>query len=409
MRSALLTERDDPRKRRLRSVSVIIPAFNAERTLEACIESLRAQTLEIQEIIVVDDASTDATTWIAARHDVRVLRMVANGGPGLARNAGARVAGGDVLAFIDADCVAQPQWVEHMVSQLRSRGLDAATGGYGGPISGDFLPQLQDRVLKLRQGNLPERIASTISSNLVCTRAFFEVSGGFPLYFRRWGSPDAVWGNEDEELGFLASGGGNTIGWVAQSYVLHQYRTTLRGYLAQQRFYAERIVMSYAWRPAMATTRTNYSRGSGVRDLALTALAPVCLASAITATALAPDYVPHAWSVFTVSTIAFLALPLGTLAGLRSQGANGSFVLRSYPVLLAVKAAWLWGAIRGFVFSLGGFENGSTQRRLAPAAFGVETRPAGASDVLRDGTVQRRVQALLLLEQPQPRPKRTEP
>lgn len=390
-------------------VSVIVPAFNAEATLGACLDSLCRQTLQPFEIIVVDDASTDTTSWTAAAKGVRTLRMLGNGGPGLARNAGAAVATGDILAFIDSDCVARPDWLEHMVGTLTREQLGAVTGGYGGPLTEAFLPRLQDLVLKLRQRSLPNRIASTISSNLVCRREFFDAAQGFPLYFRRWGDRRAVWGNEDEEFGFLAAQGRNVIGWVDRSAVLHQYRTTLRGYLRQQTFYAERIVMSYLWRPAMAATKTNYSRGSGMRDLVLTGLVPTAAAAAIVADSTASIYAPAVWAIFGACVVAYLALPIGTLRGLRSLGADARFIAKAYPIVLAVKAAWFVGALRGLIFSLGGFRNGSTQRRIAPAAFVVETRPAAAPDVLRDGSVQRGMQALLLLGQPQSGPEGTDP
>ena len=390
-------------------VSVIVPAFNAEATLGACLDSLCRQTLQPFEIIVVDDASTDTTSWTAAAKGAQTLRMLGNGGPGLARNAGAAVATGDILAFIDSDCVARPDWLEHMVGTLTREQLGAVTGGYGGPLTEAFLPRLQDLVLKLRQRSLPNRIASTISSNLVCRREFFDAAQGFPLYFRRWGDRRAVWGNEDEEFGFLAAQGRNVIGWVDRSAVLHQYRTTLRGYLRQQTFYAERTVMSYLWRPAMAATKTNYSRGSGMRDLVLTGLVPTAAAAAIVADSTASIYAPAVWAIFGACVVAYLALPIGTLRGLRSLGADSRFIAKAYPIVLAVKAAWFVGALRGLIFSLGGFRNGSTQRRIAPAAFVVETRPAAASDVLRDGSVQRGMQALLLLGQPQSGPEGTDP
>jgi len=390
-------------------VTVIVPAFNAEATLGACLDSLQRQTLSPVEIIVVDDASTDTTVWKAAEKGVRILRMLGNGGPGLARNAGAAAASGNILAFIDSDCVAQSDWLEYMVSVLTRERLGAVTGGYGGTLTGAFLPQLQDLVLKLRQQSLPNRIASTISSNLVCRREFFDGAQGFPLYFRRWGDRRAIWGNEDEEFGFLATQGRNLIGWVDRSAVLHQYRTTLPGYLRQQSFYAERIVMSYLWRPAMAATKTNYSRGSGMRDLVVTGLVPVSFAGAVLSAATESGLASSAWVIFGACVAAYLALPVGVLRGLRSVGASAVFLARAYPVLLAVKAAWFVGAVRGLIFSLGGFRNGNTQRRIAPAAFVVEARPAAASDVLRDGSVQRGMQALLLLGQPQSGSEGTDP
>lgn len=389
-------------------VSVVIPAFNAEDTVEACVRSVLGQRLKPVEVIVVDDASTDTTAWRASQLGVRVLRMLANGGPGLARNAGAASAAGDYVAFIDSDCVARPDWLESMVAQLDAEGVGAVTGGYAGPLTNDFLPVLQDRVLRVRQATLPRRIGSTISSNLVCRRNFFVGAGGFPLYFRRADPQRAVWGNEDEEFGFVATGGRSEIVWSQTSSVLHAYRPTLGTYLRQQRFYAERIVMSYLWRPSMAMTHTNYSRGSGMVDLAVTGLVPLSSAALLASIAV-PSWSMAAAGAVALSLVMFAGLPLTQLSALRADGASRRFILKAYPVLLAVKVAWFVGAVRGLSASLGGFIDGSSERRISPPAFVVETRPAGASHVLRDSSLQRGVQALLLLGQSQPGADRTDP
>jgi len=88
-------------------ISVIIPAFNAEETIERAIRSVLRQGPSVVEVIVSDDGSTDGTTEIVefcARHDPRVrLLRNAHTGPGSARNAGIDVASGEWLAFLDAD------------------------------------------------------------------------------------------------------------------------------------------------------------------------------------------------------------------------------------------------------------------------------------------------------------------
>jgi glycosyltransferase involved in cell wall biosynthesis len=86
------------------TVSVIIPAFNAGRYVARAIESCLTQTHPPIEIIVVDDGSSDDTAEVVSRfsHRVRLIRQE-NGGPGAARNQGARVATGDWLGLLDAD------------------------------------------------------------------------------------------------------------------------------------------------------------------------------------------------------------------------------------------------------------------------------------------------------------------
>jgi glycosyltransferase involved in cell wall biosynthesis len=104
-------------------VSVIVPARDAEPTLDRLIEALREQDCDVSfEVVVVDDGSRDATRVLAGRHApfVRLVPLPESRGPGAARNAGVAVAKGEVLAFTDADCVPTRRWL--------ARGLAALSG-----------------------------------------------------------------------------------------------------------------------------------------------------------------------------------------------------------------------------------------------------------------------------------------
>jgi glycosyltransferase involved in cell wall biosynthesis len=94
------------------SVSVVIPAYNAERFIAEAIQSVLAQTYEVTEIIVVDDGSSDHTCEVAAGFArTRVLKQP-NGGPGAARNTGIKAASGDWIALLDSDDLWLPRKTE---------------------------------------------------------------------------------------------------------------------------------------------------------------------------------------------------------------------------------------------------------------------------------------------------------
>jgi glycosyltransferase involved in cell wall biosynthesis len=85
-------------------VSVVVPAYNAGRTIDAALHSVFAQTYDNFEVIVVDDGSTDDTAdRVAAWGDRVVFQRQANAGPAAARNRAIRLARGELLAFLDAD------------------------------------------------------------------------------------------------------------------------------------------------------------------------------------------------------------------------------------------------------------------------------------------------------------------
>jgi glycosyltransferase involved in cell wall biosynthesis len=94
------------------SVSVVIPAYNAEHFISNAIQSVLTQTVEVDEIIVVDDGSSDRTVELASAFPkTRVLKQP-NAGPGAARNTGIHAASGNWIAFLDSDDVWTPRKTE---------------------------------------------------------------------------------------------------------------------------------------------------------------------------------------------------------------------------------------------------------------------------------------------------------
>src|ERR1700676_3628629 len=100
-------------------VSVIIPVFNAARTIEQAIESVRAQSFTDFEIVAVDDGSTDGSIEILRRcgYPARVLQQK-NHGPSAARNLGIANSTGEYLGFLDADDWWKPELLARMVAAL---------------------------------------------------------------------------------------------------------------------------------------------------------------------------------------------------------------------------------------------------------------------------------------------------
>jgi glycosyltransferase involved in cell wall biosynthesis len=105
-------------------ISVIIPAYDSAREVAECVAAVAASLTPSDEIIVVDDGSTDETAAVASAAGARVLRQ-ANRGPAAARNLGAASARGDVLMFVDADVVVAPDAIARATDALATS-LDVA-------------------------------------------------------------------------------------------------------------------------------------------------------------------------------------------------------------------------------------------------------------------------------------------
>lgn len=118
-------------------LSLIIPTFNEERHIEACLNSVALQTVMPFEVIVVDNNSTDKTLEIAERYDfVRVVKEKKQG-RGHARTAGFNAAKGDILGRIDADSRIHKNWTERVLQRFSE---DKDLAGITGLAYTDFVP-----------------------------------------------------------------------------------------------------------------------------------------------------------------------------------------------------------------------------------------------------------------------------
>ena len=104
-------------------ISVVIPAYNEEETIEECIKSFLNQTYKNLEIIVVDDGSTDNTYHIATCYPVKVIRLNKNYGPSHARNVGIKEARGDIIVFAEADAKYSPNYIETIIKPLTRKDI----------------------------------------------------------------------------------------------------------------------------------------------------------------------------------------------------------------------------------------------------------------------------------------------
>lgn len=113
-------------------ISVVIPAYNEEKYLPACLQALREQAYPADryEVIVVDNTSTDATAEIACRYGARVIHEPVKG-IARARQAGFEAARGEIIASTDADTVVPPFWLARIAAHFAR---DPGLGGLCGPV-----------------------------------------------------------------------------------------------------------------------------------------------------------------------------------------------------------------------------------------------------------------------------------
>jgi len=164
-------------------VSVIIPVYNGERFLAEAIQSVLDQTLAPDEIIVVDDGSTDGTAAVAAaltNASPLPMRYVyqENLGPAAARNHGMGLAQGDFLAFLDADDIWMPEKCQCQLQVLAEHPLAGVAWGCSITFAGDISPN-----------QAPSTVLVPLSprfllQSMLFRRSALEQVGGFDVTMR---------------------------------------------------------------------------------------------------------------------------------------------------------------------------------------------------------------------------------
>jgi mycofactocin system glycosyltransferase len=216
------------------SVTVIIPVRNRPAEISACLSSLSRldYPAEKLEIIVVDDASED-TTPEAVTHfpEVRLLRMQQHRQVSFCRNRAAEDARGDILAFIDSDCLADSTWLKELVPAFRDRSL----GALGGWVDAAFEDNGLDRYEKVKsalkigawfkRSEQAERFFYVPTCNFLVRREAFLSLGGFREILHVGEDVDFCWHLQDA---------GHILEYRPMGKVSHKHRNRLAAFCARR-------------------------------------------------------------------------------------------------------------------------------------------------------------------------------
>jgi anaerobic magnesium-protoporphyrin IX monomethyl ester cyclase len=198
-------------------ISVIVPAYQAEGTIDRCLEALAHQTIprESYEVIVVNDGSSDGTSARVKTHAGVYLLTQVHAGPAAARNLGVAHARGEIVLFTDADCEPTPDWIERLVTPF----CDGEVVG----VKGTYLTRQREivaRFVQLEYEDKYDRMAREQYIDFVDTysagyrRDVFEANGGFDPAF-------PVASVEDQEFSFRLAHQGYNMVFVPQAIVYH--------------------------------------------------------------------------------------------------------------------------------------------------------------------------------------------
>lgn len=312
--------------------SVIIPAYNAVRTLEKCLVSLSNQSLsnEDYEVIVVDDGSTDRTPDIIKRFPVKYFWQP-NQGPASARNNGAREAHGDIILFTDADCVPQHSWIEEMVKPFNDQKIIAVKGAYKTDqksLTARFAQiEFEERFEMLKRADSIDMV-DTYSAGF--RKSVFLSLGGFDPSF-------PVANNEDTDLSYKMSKAGYRMVFNPQAIVYHlNHPDSIKRY-ARLKFWRGYWRMIVYKRYPDKMFKDSYTPQTLKLQILFLFLSLLCIPLLI--------LFPHLMSlllIFSIAGFIFSSLPL-TILALRKDLSVALFIhffifLRSFSIGLGV--AW---------------------------------------------------------------------
>ncbi|MFM1823631.1 MAG: putative glycosyltransferase EpsH [Planctomycetota bacterium] len=267
------TEPNPTNRGAAREVTLVIPARDAARTIEPCLDAALAVAARpgsrLARILLVDDGSRDATREAAVARGIEVLESGGRGA-GAARNVGWRAATTELVWFVDSDCVAAPDALEILLPHL----ADPAVGGVGGSYAiapdATLLERLIHEEIVTRHARMEGDVDFLATFNVLYRRDALAALEGFDERYLK---------GQDAEFAFRVLESGRRLRFDRGSLVRHFHADRLSKYLRVQR-------QQGYWRVALHLEHRGHGAGdsySGLLDhlqpFAAAALAPAVLAA----------------------------------------------------------------------------------------------------------------------------------
>lgn len=313
-------------------IAVIIPAWNAEETIDACLTAILASSRLPDEVILYNDGSTDRTGEIAKSYGITVIDNPSSSvGPAVGRHRSAQETDAEILIFVDADVEIDPKAVEYLSTEILS---DPKVGGAFGAYDEDpHCTNIAAKYVNLRHHYIHEqsrREAATFWTGLGAIRSeVYKSLGGFDFNYDK---PSI----EDVELGTRILKHGWHVRLVAEAKGKHWKNWTLLG-LWQTDIFKRAL----PWSELIAGGET---KGETLNTSHKEKFSAV-LAHSMWLTGLISLFVPQALVIFLTVTALYLIMNAGLLA---------LFMRKGGPVLMVSGFAlhWLYHVYSSVVFGL---------------------------------------------------------
>lgn len=315
-------------------LSVIVPVYNGGEAFVECLQALTRSGFKDWELIVVNDGSQDRSAAVATAFGATLLHTGGRVGPGAARNQGAKVAQGEYLCFIDADCEVHPDTLGNLAEVLRQRPeVEAVFGSYDdAPKAPNFVAQFKNLMHHYVHQRSAERSTSFWAGCGAVRRSTFFALGGFDT--ARYPRPCI----EDIDLGYRLAQRGGQILLAKHVQVKHHKAWTLKSLIK-----TDILDRGVPW------TRLLLANGSGLANdlnLSLSSRLSVVMVFALIAVGMASIVNPH--------LLGLVLLGIGVLLGLNWEIYVFFYHKRgSFFALQSIGMHWLYYFYSGLAFILG--------------------------------------------------------
>ena len=306
----------------LPDVSLVIPGRDCAATLHEClgaVVAVKKRTPRLREILFVDDGSVDDTATIARSFaDVTYVEGLGKG-PASARNLGWRRARHELVWFVDSDCVADVEALEHLVGHLEDDGVAGVSGTYDNALPGSLLATLIHEEIRERHIAMPTEVDFLATFDVLYRRSVLEELDGFDERYKK---------AQDAEFAMRCREAGHRLHHDNASRVAHHHETRWLRYLRTQR-------QQGFWRVWLHLERRGHAAGDSYSSLLDHLQPPIaCLVLGTLPAAI----LPFGWLV-----PAILALVLFAMQGpmtLRLLSRTGDARMLLFSVMSFARAFW---------------------------------------------------------------------
>lgn len=213
-------------------ISVIVPMYNSKKTILQTLQGLEDQTRKDFEVIIVDDGSTDNSSQLISKFNNQSELTIntihqKNSGPARARNLGVKHSKGDIIIFLDSDCIPPNNWVEEMVKPLNGK-IVGCNCGYRVKNKESLIARYVDYEIAKRHRKLIGKKIDTIGTySASFIKSVFKETGGFDTRYK-------AASGEDFDLAFNIRKRGYDLVFTDKTFVYHYHPDSLIKYLKQQ-------------------------------------------------------------------------------------------------------------------------------------------------------------------------------